>query len=906
MAHSAGTPQVTVAAQVATASDRVATPHWLLRARVAIPAAPKRYCDRPELARRCCPVESAATVLMAPAGFGKTTMLAAACRRVASTGVPVAWLTLAGDDPATLDTYLAYAFRQAGFDTPAYATASPVDASHPRTVALLHAIDALGVVCVLALDELECVTDPESVALLNHVLHYAPPTLHLALAYRHLPPGLDAVEPLLARGAMLLTARDLRFSTPDIARFFDLALSSRELAQVATRSTGWPIALQMLRNAPGEHSVSEEPVARDAVGSWIAGRFWRGFETRDRELVLDLAIFDWLDADLVEEVLEEADALTRAIALPGLNGLLSPAGGRTPDVYRLHPLLRERFAAERRHTNPARWRDVRQRLAAALARRGAVVEAMRHAAEAGNPRLAGQILLRAGGLQWWLREGADRLIAANRYLTDEAVAACPRLAMARSLALLYEGRGPEARGAFARASRAVAEDPGGAMDRMIAHAVLMLTGSRPFDAAEVAALTDDARRVVAFPETPRVVRGAMLFGLAASRARRGEFESAVPLAVEARQLVAGRSTYLTLWSDSVLGQSAMARGNVREALEHYRDARRIARERFLEDPRMSVLIDLHAHELAVERNHLLDHPDPARMVRDAYRVGACFTHYTVAACLATDLALEHCGVDAALSLLGDLAEHAHDAGQASLLRLIAALRVSVLVDAGEVGTAEREWRTGALPSTPEDCLDFDTHSWRSVEALACARTRLLAGLGDTTGAAALEQALAETASARGLRRTLFRSLALRVRLRHDANDPDASRDAATEYLRLFLTTDYARPLLRAGDAAKAALKRVVDAAPDGPYASAARRLLAMVCFRSAASAPPLTAREMEVLGLLETRKDKEIALALGLSTDGVRYHLRNIFSKLSVGRRQDVICRARALGFLSDPVESAD
>ena len=301
-------------------------------------------------------------------------------------------------------------------DAPPKATVSTGGASRgqpgPRTAVLLHTLDARNEPCVLALDELECVANPHSVGLIAYLLRHAPASLHLALAYRRLPRGLDAAERLLAGSAQLVTAADLRFSPPDIARFFDLSLSRRELARVATASGGWPIALQIHRNAPGEQAAVVDHLARDAVANWIDGRFWRGFAPEDRDLALDLALFDWLDGELVEEVLEQPGALERAVRLPGLAGLLRPSPG-VRAVYSMHPVLREHCAEQRRRTDPGRWRRLRRRLAKALARRGAVVEAMRHAAAAADPDLAGRILLDAGGVQWWLAESHDRLVAAT-------------------------------------------------------------------------------------------------------------------------------------------------------------------------------------------------------------------------------------------------------------------------------------------------------------------------------------------------------------------------------------------------------------------------------------------------------------------------------------------------------------
>ena len=202
-----------------------------------------------------------------------------------------------------------------------------------------------------------------------------------------------------------------------------------------------------------------------------------------------------------------------------------------------------------------------------------------------------------------------------------------------------------------------------------------------------------------------------------------------------------------------------------------------------------------------------------------------------------------------------------------------------------------------MPDTDAGCLDLEVLGWRLVEAVASARVRLLAARGGV-GAGDLERSLARLAADRGLKRTLMRSLALRVSLAHDERDREAASDAAADYLRHFRSTDYARPLLRAGPAATAALERILDADPDGRDAAAARRLLAMARIGNTASAPPFDAREMAVLARLGAQRDKEIARALGLSPDGVRYHVRKIFRKLRVNRRQDAVRRARALGVL--------
>ena len=101
---------------------------------------------------------------------------------------------------------------------------------------------------------------------------------------------------------------------------------------------------------------------------WIDGRFWEACPAPVRERILDAGLMDWFDAALLEEVLESPGALGRLLALPLLDGLLEPVGRPARGAYRLHPLLREHFAARRRLEQPERWRRLERRVAEALAR----------------------------------------------------------------------------------------------------------------------------------------------------------------------------------------------------------------------------------------------------------------------------------------------------------------------------------------------------------------------------------------------------------------------------------------------------------------------------------------------------------------------------------------------------------
>ncbi|MDE0003904.1 MAG: LuxR C-terminal-related transcriptional regulator [Rhodospirillaceae bacterium] len=871
---------------------------WLPHHRIVVPERPSRYCNRPELTRRCEPARQPVVVLLAPGGFGKTTLLSAVCRDAMSRRVSVAWLTLSRDDqPGDLDAHLALAFQEAGIDLlgPLGRGETGIGQAYPRTAVLIRALEERTHPCILALDEAEHAQDPDAIGLLNYLLRNAPPCLHIAIAARSLPPGLDLAQPVLGERSTLLTAEDLRFTRADIARFFDLKLSRDQLAAVAAESNGWPIALQICRNDANKQGDAEARAARHVVDNWIAGRFWEGFSRADRELILDIGLLEWVDSALVEAICNDSCALERLLALPTLAGLLQPGGRNLAKVYRLHPLLREHCTDQRRGENPARFRVVHRRVAAALAHRGATLDAIRHSALAGDSALAGRIFVEAGTLQLWLREGTQRLLAAARFLPPAD--AEPRLAMTHCIALHFQGRLNEARRTLA-AAPVRPNDPGFEIDRLLACGVLAINGCQMPDAEDRRLMEAAAARIADRSGTPTLVRAMLTLGLSISHLSRIDLAASVALARRARKAVVGKSAYITMMIDSHLGQIAMARGQVREALRLYRSSERISKARFLEDPALTIYSGLLMCELALERNRVDGNADPRRIVRDVCLRGRNFTYYAAAASLATALTLDSDGTEAALAVAEEIGEFARRAGLDPLHRHLAALRVSLLAEAQEVNAAQRTWRGSELPATDAGCLAVGAGGWRDLEAIACARIQLLAAAGNTSEADDLAKALTQLADERGLRRTLMRTLALRVRLCHRAGSRGQAARAAARYLALYARTDYARPLVRTGAAAAKALDRIVDADPEGPHAAAAERLIAMS--RDGVPAKPrLTGRQKAVLGRLVSQQDKEIAAALAITPHGVRYHIRAIFKKLGVHSRTHAVRRARALGLLA-------
>ena len=432
---------------------------WLLSAKVAVPGRVPHYFERAQLLARALPTQRRLTVLRAPGGFGKTTVLAEGCRQLAADGVPTAWISLdEQDDGRMLDAYLAFAFERAGLDLlETLGTGVGFgSAPGPRTELVMRAVEAHGAPCVLALDQVERVAKADALELIDFLFRLSPPNLHLAVACRALPPGLDIAGIVVAGSGEVLAADDLRFSQGEVDAFL-AGSPQRRRSSLGVEAAGWPIALRFHRDGIGvpgdEDAVSKDGSADRVVDNWVESRLWRGVPRADRQLLLDAGLFEWLDADLFDEVIGEGGAMQRLANMPVLEGLLE----RVPDAgagWRLHPLLRGHCARRVSQSEPRRFRDMHGRIAEALARRGETTLAVRHAGEAGDAALAGRILEDAGGIRLYLREGLLRLRAADRVLNEDA-AARPRLALAHCALMAADGRLDEAREAYARVAAVV-------------------------------------------------------------------------------------------------------------------------------------------------------------------------------------------------------------------------------------------------------------------------------------------------------------------------------------------------------------------------------------------------------------------------------------------------------------------
>ena len=563
-----GRPDRPVARPVAVGvgHPETAAAPWLMREKVAIPDRVAGYYHRPELMERVRHAGRRGTVLKAPGGFGKTTLLSEHCRRARQAGIAAGWLTLdIRDSRRFLEAHLVLAFKEAGLDVPGEAGDDDGPAPGNRIDGLLCAIAEYGERCVLVLDELERIEEPESLELVNRLVHWAPANLKVAIACRELPRGVDVASLVLSGHMALIDSDDLRFSSGEIAGFLGTRLPRRELRALVRASDGWPIAVRIARNErTGSATGSGFP---DVAGNWIESRLWRGLDAHDRAFLLDIGLFDRMDDALVDEVLDGHGLIRRLKGMPALAGLLESVRVDASDSWRLHPLIREHCGERHRRENPGRYRSLHKRIAEALARRGETLTAMRHAARADAGDLAARILEDAGAMRLWYREGTGSLQSACRLLTPDITTRYPRLVLARCVVEMTMGQLDDARRTYQAAieARPAPDSPGARefeIDECTVRGMLCVYGSESLGSDFRKATLADYLRIVDEPDIDAALGASYAFGLCIGHTLSAEFDAALHWADEAERRL-GESAYVRMCVELYRGQVAMARGPCR-------------------------------------------------------------------------------------------------------------------------------------------------------------------------------------------------------------------------------------------------------------------------------------------------------------------------------------------------------
>lgn len=394
----------------------------LEQAPYAPPPGPAPVVPRPALVERLRALSRRTlTLVVAPTGYGKTTLLA---QWAAAEERHVAWVALAPADaePHRLWRRVAHAVTAA---LPALAAAdAPAGTTADRALAAL--VNALtdGPELVVVLDDYHALGGAcdETV---GYFLERAPENVSVVLAARSRPP-LE-LGSLPSRGEVgLLAAGDLlldRETTAAAAALTGIALSGAELDELEQRTEGWPagvrLALASLRAAGDLDAFSG---AGADVADYFREEVLAAASRELRRFLLQTSVLERLTAPLCDRLLDRRDAAGRLAEAQRAGALLVPLDG-DGDAFRYQRLFGEFLRSE---LDPAARARLHRRAASLLEEAGTIDEAVGHAAAGSGPAAARELLLR----HWRALAAHEQVDEARRGLAAIGEAGAPPLAAA--------------------------------------------------------------------------------------------------------------------------------------------------------------------------------------------------------------------------------------------------------------------------------------------------------------------------------------------------------------------------------------------------------------------------------------------------------------------------------------------
>jgi LuxR family transcriptional regulator, maltose regulon positive regulatory protein len=868
------------------------------------------------------------TLIAAPAGFGKTTLLS---EWAAVSERPVAWLSLdEGDSEPT--RFLAYVV----------AALQTIDASIGRGVlgllqtpqlpptesiltALLNEVTTTSDSVTLVLDDYHVIDSRPIDATLAFLLNHLPSQMHLVVSTRE-DPRLPLAR-LRAQGQLTeLRSGELRFTSTEAAEFLNqgmgLNLASEDIAALENRTEGWIAGLQMVALSLRGRSDTG-PLIRAFTGShrfvldYLVEEVLQRQPEHIHNFLLHTAILDQLSGPLCDAVARRNDGQVMLAALER-NNLFVASLDDNRQWYRYHPLFADALQARLMEAQPDQISGLHRRASAWYEQNGLPSGAISHA-------LAGRDFERAAGLielAWPETEEGSRATTWLNWvqaLPNDLVRARPVLSVWYAYALLASGAMEVAEAKLTDAERWLEPadhlKEGSSAEMVVAdeEQFRSLPATIAIGRAYHAQALGDAPSTVKYaqraldllPDGDPLRRGQATALLGLTSWASGELETADRVfANYTSQLRAAGNLPDAISTTFVLSEVRMALGRLREAFSTLEQFIQFLMERA--EPMPPEAADLHRGlgELNRERGdleaaagHLL------RATELGEHTGLLDWHHR--RCV-TQARLEQTQgeLEAALGLL-DEAERLFVRSPLPDVRPIAALKARIWIAQGRL-TETLQWareRGLSIDDAPSYLREFEQVT---LARALIAQHRSERRVGSISEALGLLERLLPAAEAGRRKGSVIEILMLQA-LAHKARGSMAPAHMALKRaLRLAEPEGFVRLFVDEGPPMARLLH---EAAARGTVPHYTQRLLS--AFRLAGPAQSrqpdaqsanvqlLSEREREVLHqIAEGLTNREIADRLYLSVYTVKAHARSIYEKLEANNRTQAVAKARKLGVL--------
>lgn len=875
---------------------------WLERVKYASPPLGRGIIQREPLQSlvRKGIAESAVTLIHAPAGFGKTTLLSQVTGSLSAADHSLAWFACSEEDrqPETFASNLATSLSTAGIGG---------GGSDQSIGAIVRALEQAGTrekPAVLVIDEAETVDSAPMATLLERLGSVMADSARLLVAARHRP-SFASTQLRLAGRLTVIGPVELRFLDGDAISLIGDTLPAEQRDALVARAEGWPMVLQLASQLLNRETDNRKQIisllsAPDSdIFTYMAEQIFDRLSQQVRGLLKSIAILDKVDPHTVATVTGTPDAYGRLQELRYLQPIMTfdndVAGGA-----RIHPLFREFLLERLRREGEDRERTLRLRAAAFLAESGNILSAVQQAVAANSPETACRVIEDSGGLLLNVSEGAGRVRTMLQGIPGHALARHPRLVLTHIVEMLLNDQAVIAmsslhalREDLDTADPAIVEDIAwtDAMINVLEHSA----ADCPELPCRMAEQLARARRVAAIE--PRALAMALPLSIITAQ-RTAPLEEARALQAETLAWYAEAALHRQRpWGLVHQAMIDTAAGDYAGAMEILTlvlpdSLHDLPEVQAMLTQTVNALVAKIAYErgdMALARTRIERLPPPR--AGTMYEI-LCARLIVAARCTAA------CGDrQTALSMLEDSGHVARELGFPNIARHIAAVRVMLLLSLERAGEA-KELAATALPQAE--------HVMSSADAFRPWLVRLDSGLawigvqleqGDKRGAGALAARLLEISLRHGRQVDAAAAHLANARVYHALQRQPEALEHTRQALDIAGQTGAVQVFIDQGPVIPLLLRELADDARAENTAAMAKALLGSweEAFQHQQGAGEVfTQRELDILAELSLgHATKVAARSLAISPETVKHHLKSIFRKLDVHGRREAVREAR-------------
>ncbi len=850
------------------------------------------------------------TLISAPAGFGKTTLIGEWLARQTR---PVAWVALdAGDnDPVRFWRYVITACR--AFDAALGRSAlaafrtSQVTSLENVLTPFINELAQLPDRGVLILEDYHTITSNEVSASLTFLIDHLPATLHVIILTRS-EPALPLARLRTRNELSEFAAVDLRFTLTETRAFLQdtlqVSLTPEVIARLEERTEGWVAGLRLIALALQGRSgmkEAEEFLTTFSGGhryvlEYLVGEVIATQPAALQEFLLQTSVLNRLTGPLCDAITDRTDSALLLTQLERANLFLIPLGddGRYA-WYRYHALFAEALRAETRQ----RLGEAQVRTLIEKAGRWYEVHGMSE--EAIEAALATPDFERAAPLieQAIEQRGLNELYTLGRWaaqLPEAVLHAHPNLCFNYAVVLLFTSdRYAPATMARLEGPLRVAEEAWRKdhNDERLGQVLALRCTAALWQGDRVHAFAYARDSLELLPEHDVFWRGVSLLNVGLEEALSGHVDTAQQLFIETRALCgAAQNIHGVLAATFWLGEMSAWRGEFDQASQLYRQvlAEAIGGEEMLDD---QAAAGLGLALIAYERNDLDAAEQQAARARDLSRQRSNEEEFVHASVLLARIQQARGQAAQAQDTLHTLAARTR---RPLLLQDIQLWQARLALASGDVETA-RQWaatndrRRDAPPVEQEQAALLLAHLHLSDQ--------------DPAAALKLLEPMRVDAHQNGRLHSELEILCVQALADADQSNTTHAQKALTQTLALAQPKGFRRLFLDEGEPLAKLLQALVPDLGKRPIATYATLLLqAFATSRSVQLSPavsslllePLSAQEQRVLRLLAAGlTNPEIARELVVSTNTIKTQVQSIYRKLNVNSRDEAADMARQL-----------